>query len=89
MIADINIYNIITIMKNEEKNTDYFEKGMMFKRHHHSCGGSNPIYCLGVIGAFFYFLQTASGFMGTMLAIGKSFVWPALLMFKLLTYLKM
>jgi len=72
-----------------EKNKECCKKGMMFKRHHHNCGGSSPIYCLGVIGAFFYFLQGASGFGATILAIGKAFVWPALLMFKLLTYLKM
>ena len=64
-------------MKNEEKNTN---------RH---CGTSNPIYGLGVIGALFYFLQGTNGFGAIMLGIGKAFVWPALLMFKLLTYLKM
>ena len=53
-------------------------------------GGSNgAIYGLSVIGALFYFLQSASSFGMVMMGIGKSIFWPAFLMFKLLTYLGM
>ena len=55
--------------------------------HHH--GGSNAIYGLGVVGALFYFLQGASTFTMVVMGIGKAFFWPAILMFKLLTYLQM
>jgi len=55
--------------------------------HHH--GGSSAIYGLGVVGALFYFLQGASTFTMVMVGIGKAFFWPAILMFKLLTYLQM
>ncbi|MCX6730935.1 MAG: hypothetical protein NTZ55_03735 [Candidatus Roizmanbacteria bacterium] len=61
----------------------------IFKHHqHHGHGTGNPIYGLGVIGALFYFLKGATTFTAVMMGIGKSIFWPAILMFKLLTYLK-
>jgi len=53
------------------------------------CGGSGAIYGLGVVGALFYFLQDANTFVLVITGIGKAFFWPAILMFKLLTYLQM
>jgi hypothetical protein len=77
-------------MDKEEKTTECCYKKMIFKNHHHRGGGdSNVIYCLGVVGALFYFLKNAVTFGAILLGIGKAFVWPALLMFKLLTYLQM
>lgn len=77
-------------MKEENKSSEYFNKKMMFNRHHcHKHGGSSPIYCLGVIGALFYFLQNATTFGMVIIGIGKAIFWPAILMFKLLTYLQM
>jgi hypothetical protein len=74
----------------DDKPTECCGHKNMFK-HHHNCGsgGSNAIYGLGVIGALFYFLKGASSFGAIMIGIGKSIFWPAILMFKLLTYLKM
>ncbi len=66
---------------------------MSCKPHHHGhgghCGGgqSNAIYGLGVVGALFYFLKGASTFALVITGIGKAIFWPAILMFKLLTYL--
>lgn len=60
------------------------------KCNHQHCGGvggGSPIYCLGVVGALFYFLEGVSGFGPILFGIGKAFVWPAILMFKLLSYL--
>ena len=74
--------------ENESTNQCCSEK-VIVKNHHCSPSGSSPIYCLGVAGALFYFLQNVSGFGAVMLGIGKAFIWPALLMFKLLTYLQM
>jgi hypothetical protein len=65
------------------------EKYFMKRHHHHNHGGSNAIYGLGVIGALFYFLQSATTFGAVMIGIGKSIFWPAILMFKLLGYLRM
>jgi hypothetical protein len=80
-------------MEKEIKTEEYSKEKMMCKKHHHGHGGTvsngSPIYCLSVIGAMFYFLQGASTFKEIIFGIGKSFAWPALLMFKLLSYLKM
>lgn len=56
---------------------------------HHQGGQSCAIYGLGVVGALFYFLQNATTFGLVLMGIGKAFFWPAILMFKLLTYLHM
>lgn len=59
------------------------------KKNYYSGGhNGNAIYGLGVIGALFYFLQGTTTFMSVAIGIGKAFFWPAILMFKLLTYLK-
>jgi hypothetical protein len=77
-------------MKKDDKTSECCPENMVFKRHHcHANGGSSAIYGLGVIGALFYFLQGATTFGVVMIGIGKSFFWPAILMFKLLTYLQM
>jgi hypothetical protein len=56
--------------------------------NHNGNGGGNAIYCLGVIGALFYFLQNVSGLQAILMGIGKAIFWPAILMFKLLNYLQ-
>ena len=80
-------------MKKEIKTAECCEK-KDYKRHHHcNCngnGGSNgAIYGLSVIGALFYFLQNAGNFGEIIIGIGKAVFWPAILMFRLLTYLGM
>lgn len=70
-------------------NDGAFSKGCHGHCGHHSQGCSNAIYGLGVVGALFYFLKGASTFGLVMTGIGKAFFWPAILMFKLLTYLNM
>lgn len=73
----------------EETKTPEMCKDKICKHHCHKCGDSGAIYGLGVIGALFYFLQNAPTFGAVMIGIGKSIFWPAILMFKLLTYLQM
>lgn len=59
------------------------------KKHNYGGGHhGNAIYGLGVIGALFYFLQGTTTFVSVAIGIGKAFFWPAILMFKLLTFLK-
>lgn len=78
--------------REEKKSTAGCCQDMMSKHHgHHNYsnhGGGNAIYCLGVIGALFYFLNGATTFVAVMMGIGKAVFWPAILMFKLLTYLQ-
>jgi len=78
-------------MKKESEMFECCKEKLMSKGHHchHGHGQSSAIYGLGVIGALFYFLQSATTFGAIMIGIGKSIFWPAILMFKLLTYLQM
>lgn len=56
-------------------------------KHKHGAAG-NGAYGLGVIGAAVYFIQQVHGFWPVILAILKSLVWPALLVYKLLVFLR-
>jgi hypothetical protein len=55
-------------------------------RDHGFFGG---IYGLAFIGAVVYFVQQATTFWQGVISIGKALFWPAILMYKLLQYLKM
>jgi len=78
-------------MKKEKKTKECCAEGMIFKRHHsHRCHDkSEAIYGLGVVGALFYFLQSAATFGMVIMGIIKSFFWPAILMYELLSYLQL
>ena len=52
-------------------------------------GASAPVYGLGLIGALVYFLQHATTFLAVLLGIFKAIIWPALLIYQLLAFLKM
>jgi hypothetical protein len=47
------------------------------------------VYGLGFIGAAVYFIQQASSFWGGVVGVLKAFIWPALLAYHLLQFLKM
>lgn len=77
-------------MKKEEKVTENVKEKIIIKdRHCHCQGGSGAIYGLGVVGALFYYLQNAMTFGMVIVGIIKAFFWPAILMFELLSYLKL
>ncbi len=52
-------------------------------------GASSAVYGLGFIGAIVYYIQHAATFWAGVLGILKSLVWPAMLVYKLLEFLKM
>ncbi len=52
-------------------------------------GGGDAVYGLGFIGALVYYLQGATTFLVGLLGVGKAIVWPALVVYELLKYLKM
>ncbi|MCL5410517.1 MAG: hypothetical protein M1324_01530 [Patescibacteria group bacterium] len=54
-----------------------------------NAGASSAIYGLGFIGAVVYYLQHATNFWGGVLGILKAIVWPALVVYNLLGFLKM
>lgn len=76
-------------MKNKEKAQEMCCETKSVYKCSGNSGGGNAIYGLGVIGALFYFLQNVSGIEAVLLGIGKAVFWPAILMFKLLTYLQL
>lgn len=47
------------------------------------------VYGLGFIGALIYYLQHATSFLMGVLGFLKALVWPALLVYQLLHFLKM
>ncbi|WP_432842393.1 hypothetical protein [Dactylosporangium sp. CA-092794] len=47
-------------------------------------GGGGAAYFLGFIGALVYYVQAAHGFWAVVVAILKSLVWPAFLVYRLL-----
>ena len=51
--------------------------------------GGGAVYGLGFIGALIYFLGHASSFGMGVLGFLKAVVWPVLLVYKLLEFLKM
>lgn len=56
-----------------------------------NCGnfGGGAVYGIGVFGAAFYFFPQAVGATGFVMAILKSLVWPALLVFEALKLLNL
>jgi hypothetical protein len=50
---------------------------------------SAPMYGLGFIGALVYYLQHATTFLAGALGFLKAMVWPAMLVYKLLEFMKM
>jgi len=52
-------------------------------------GSSGAIYGLAMIGALVYYLQHATTFWAAVLGVLKAVFWPAILMYKLLDYLKL
>lgn len=75
--------------KETQTNSDCCSKMNFKKPYHYHQHNPNAIYSLGVFGALFYFLSHATTFSMVLIGIGKSIFWPAILMFKLLTYLNM
>ena len=54
-----------------------------------SGGSGSAVYGIGIFGAAFYFFPQAVGVTGFVMAILKSLVWPALLVYQALTLLKL
>ncbi len=52
-------------------------------------GASGAVYGLGFIGALIFFLQHAGGLWAGVLGVAKALVWPAVLVYKLMEFLKM
>jgi hypothetical protein len=50
-------------------------------------GGGNAVYGLGLVGALVYYIQHAHGFWPVVVGVLKALVWPAFVIYDLLTFL--
>jgi hypothetical protein len=50
---------------------------------------SDAVYGLGLIGSLVYYLQHATTFIAGVFGIFKAIIWPAMMAYKLLEFLKM
>lgn len=50
-------------------------------------GGGNAVYLLGLIGAWIYYIGSVDGLWNIVLAVLKGLVWPAFLVYDLLSFL--
>ncbi len=50
---------------------------------------SEAVYGLGFIGALVYYIQHATTFLIGLVGVGKAIVWPALVVYRLLEFLKL
>jgi hypothetical protein len=57
------------------------------KSYYRGGGGGGAVYGLGLIGALVYYVQAADGFWSGVLGILKALVWPAFVIYDLLTFL--
>ena len=55
----------------------------------YTSAASAPVYGIGLIGALVYYLQHATTFLAGVLGFLKAIAWPAMLVYKLLEFLKM
>jgi len=62
---------------------------MRREQHGNNAGVSSGVYGLAFIGAAVYYLQHATSFGSGAIGLGKALLWPAFLIYQLLTFLKM
>lgn len=58
------------------------------QKHQNCSSGCGGIYFLGFIGAAVYFIPQATSFWLGVVALLKAFVWPAFLIYGLLSFLQ-
>jgi hypothetical protein len=59
------------------------------KKHHMQNNSGGAVYGFGVIGALVYFYPQMLDFASFFASVGKSLVWPALLVYEALKLLKL
>lgn len=56
---------------------------------HHRGGGADAVYGLGIIGAWVYYISTATTFWIGVLGFFKGIFWPAFMVYEMLKFLNM
>jgi hypothetical protein len=72
----------------EEQGCGCGEEGKKVVHHHHG-GSGGAVYGTGLIGALIYFIQHATSFGMGILGVLKALVWPVIVVYKLLEFLKL
>ena len=54
----------------------------------HQSGGSDPVYGIGIIGAWVYYFKRATTNQERVMAFLKGLVWPAFLVYELFVFLE-
>jgi hypothetical protein len=73
-------------MTNDIETSVHEHRGNKGMKNNSAFGG---IYGLAVVGAAVYFIQHSATFWEGVIGLLKALVWPAMLMYKLLEFLKM
>jgi hypothetical protein len=73
-------------MSTEENSTSREHLGRKVK---YVGSASAPVYGIGLIGALVYYIQHATTFLAGVLGFFKAIAWPAMVVYKLLEFLKM
>jgi hypothetical protein len=73
-------------MSNENSSSEKNHRNSRVINNH---GGGNAVYGLGLIGAAIFFIQHSATFWAGVLGLLKAIVWPAIILYKLLEFLKM
>jgi hypothetical protein len=68
--------------------TDSNDHERRWKRGYRS-GASGAVYGMGLLGAWFYYLSTATSFMAGALGIIKGIFWPAVFVFEVFNFLSL
>jgi len=77
------------IQKEKEMAAESTEQKSQKSKVAYRGGASDAVYGFGLIGAWIYYLSTATTFWMGVLGILKGIVWPAMLVFEALKYLNM
>ncbi len=72
-----------------ESTTPPAQRTIVKNIYRNSGAGGGAVYGLGLIGAAIYFIQQAPTFWLGVLGFLKAIVWPALVVYRVLDYLKM
>lgn len=73
-------------MANEENSTKHSHREFKGMR---GSSASGAVYGMGLIGAAIYYIQHAATLLAGLIGILKAILWPAILIYKLLEFLKM
>lgn len=69
--------------------TEGVQKERVAKKVNYRGSASDAVYGFGLLGAWYYYLSTATSFGMGLLGIVKGIFWPAMLIFEVLKTLEM